>query len=231
MWEIMTTELLEDIVKLMDDQLVCLAKQGNRDAFAELIHRHRRRCANLATAILRHRGEAEEETQNACWKAFQYIDQFKGESEFSTWLLRIVQNQCLMLIRQRRRAQFVHVDDLDPERAYGPTQLPTPEADPEGELGRREVLQVLQAEIRGIPPLLRKVLVLRDIEEMPVSDLAAMLGITVAAVKSRLLRARAELRQRMLRHCTQTGPWALMTSVAAPPDRVFHQNAANHSTM
>jgi hypothetical protein len=66
---------------------------------------------------------------------------------------------------------------------------------------------------------------------MPVNDLAAMLGITVAAVKSRLLRARAELRQRMLRHCTQTGPWALMTSVAAPPGRVFHQNAANHSTM
>ena len=136
-----------------------------------------------------------------------------------------------MLIRQRRRAQFVHVDDLDPDRAYGPTQLLTPGADPEGALGRREVLEVLQAEIRRIPPLLRKVLVLRDVEEMPVSDLAALLGITVAAVKSRLLRARAELRQRMLRHCTQTGPWALMTSVAAPAARVFHQNVDKHPSM
>jgi RNA polymerase sigma-70 factor (ECF subfamily) len=226
----MTTDR-DDIAKLMDNQLVRLAKQGDRNAFAELIHRHRRRCANLATSILRNRGDAEEETQNACWKAFKCIDQFKGESEFSTWLLRIVQNQCLMLIRQRRQVQFVHMDDLDPEHAYGSTQLPAPDADPEGELGKREVLQVLQAEIRAIPPSLRKVLVLRDIEEMPVNDLAALLGLTVAAVKSRLLRARAELRQRMRRHCTQTGPWALMTSVAAPPDRVFHQNAANHSKM
>jgi len=183
-----------DISKLTDDQLVGLAKQGDRDAFGELIQRHRRRCANLATSILRHRGEAEEETQNACWKAFRHIDQFQGNAQFSTWLLRIVENQCLMLIRQRRLAQFVHLDDLDSERGKVPTQLPAPDGDPEGKLGRLEVLQVLQAEIRSIPPLLRKVLVMRDVEEMPVNDLAAVLGITVAAVKSRLLRARTELR-------------------------------------
>jgi len=215
-----------DAVKLQDAQLVAMAKQGDRDAFGELIQRHRRRCANLATAILRHRGEAEEETQNACWKAFRHIDQFHGEAEFSTWLLRIVENQCLMLIRQRRLAQFVHLDDLDPDRGSAPVQLPAPDADPEGELGRREVLRVLQTEIRGIPPLLRNVLVLRDVEELPVSDLAAKLGITVAAVKSRLLRARAELRRRMLRHCTRSGPWTLMTSVAVPAERVFHHNAS-----
>ena len=205
-----------------------LAKQGDRDAFGELIQRHRRRCANLATAILRHRGEAEEETQNACWKAFRHIDQFHGEAEFSTWLLRIVENQCLMLIRQKRLAQFVHLDDIDPDRGNTPIQLPSPGADPEGELGKREVMKALQTEIRGIPPLLRKVLVLRDVEELPVSDLAARLGITVAAVKSRLLRARAELRRRMLRHCTRTGPWTLMTTVAVPADRVFHHNTSNH---
>jgi RNA polymerase sigma-70 factor (ECF subfamily) len=222
----MSVDIDNNVVKLQDAQLVGLAKQGDRDAFGELIQRHRRRCANLATAILRHRGEAEEETQNACWKAFKHIDQFHGEAEFSTWLLRIVENQCLMLIRQRRLAQFVHLDDLDPDRGSTPVQLPTPDADPEGELGRREVLQVLQSEIRGIPPLLRTVLVLRDVEELPVTDLAARLGITVAAVKSRLLRARAELRRRMLRHCTRTGPWTLMTNVAVPPERVFHHNAS-----
>ena len=220
----------DDIVKLTDDQLVGLTKQGDGDAFGELIHRHRRRCANLATSILRDWGEAEEETQNACWKAFEHIDQFHGEAEFSTWLMRIVENQCLMVIR-RRRAHFLYLDDLDPGRGYVPAQLVTRDADPEGDLGKREVLQVLQAEIRRIPPLLRKVLVLRDVEEMPVIDLAAMLGITVAAVKSRLLRARAELRQRMLRHCTRTGPWPLMVNVAAPPDRVFHQQATKNLSM
>jgi RNA polymerase sigma-70 factor (ECF subfamily) len=208
-----------------------MAKQGDRDAFGELIRRHRRRCVNLATAILRQRSEAEEETQNACWKAYQHIDQFHGEAEFSTWLLRIVENQCLMVIRQWRRAQFVHLDDCDPERGNQPTQLPAPGADPEGELGGREVLQALKTEIRRIPPLLRQVMVLHDIEELPVGELAARLGITVAAAKSRLLRARTELRQRMLRHCTRTGPWALMTLVAAPPERVFHQQAQRHPSM
>ena len=229
-WGTMTTDF-DNIATLTDHQLVGLAKLGDQNAFGELIQRHRRRCVNLATFILRHRGEAEEETQNACWKAFKHIDQFNGDAQFSSWLLRIVENQCLMLIRQRRLAQFVHLDDLDPERRKGPTQLPTPDADPEGDLGRQEVLKVLQAEIHSIPPLLRKVLVLRDVEEMPVNDLAAFLGITVAAVKSRLLRARAELRQRMLRHCARTGPWALMTTVAAPAGRVFHQQGAKHPSM
>src|SRR3954462_567555 len=123
---------------LADVDLVGLAKQGDRDAFGELIRRYSRKCVNVAGAILRHwSGEAEEEAQNACWKAFQHINQFKGEAEFSTWLLRIVENQCLMLMRQRRQAQFVHLDDCDPERGNAPTQLPAPDADPEGELGRR----------------------------------------------------------------------------------------------
>src|SRR5258705_9133716 len=109
MWEIMRTDI-DEIAELTDAQLVGLAKQGDRDAFGELIHRHRRRCANLATSILRHWGEAEEETQNACWKAFEHIDQFQGQAQFSTWLMRIVENQCLMLIRLRGRANFVHLD-------------------------------------------------------------------------------------------------------------------------
>ena len=212
----------------LDPQLVNLAKQGSREAFDELIRRHRGRCVNLAASILRDRGEAEEETQNACWKAFEHIDQFQGTAEFSTWLLRIVENQCLMLIRQRRRAQFVYLDDDDTERGNRPFQLPTPDADPESELGKREVLQVLHTEIRRIPPLLRTVLLMRDVDELPIQDLAAHLGITVAAAKSRLLRARVELRQRMQRHCVRTGAWSLMTRVAARPEGVFRQHAPGH---
>jgi RNA polymerase sigma-70 factor (ECF subfamily) len=89
----------------------------------------------------------------------------------------------------------------------------------------------LNTEIRRIPPLLREVIVMRDVEELPMHDLAARLGITVPAAKSRLLRARAELRQRMLRHCTRTGPWTLMARVAAPPERVFHQQAHRHPSV
>jgi RNA polymerase sigma-70 factor (ECF subfamily) len=214
-----------------DQQLVNLAKQGDREAFDELIRRHRSRCVNLAASILRNHGEGEEEAQNACWKAFEHIDQFHGEAEFSTWLLRIVENQCLMLIRQRRRVRVVQLDNANPEGGNGPIQVPTSDADPEGELGKRQVLHVLNTEIRRIPPLLRKVIMMRDVEELPMHDLAARLGITVPAAKSRLLRAREELRKRMLRHCTRTGPWTLMTRVAAPPERVFHQQAHRHPSI
>jgi RNA polymerase sigma-70 factor (ECF subfamily) len=196
-------------------------KEQNRSAFDELIRRHRGRCLNLAAFILRDSGEAEEETQLACWKAFEHIHQFHGEAEFSTWLLRIVENQCLMLIRRRRRAQFVYLDDRDPEHGTESLQLASPDADPEGELGSREVIEALQAEIRRVPPMWRNVIMMRYVQEMPMDDVAAKLGITVAAAKSRLLRARLELRRRMERHCTRIGPRSLTTAPASRLERAL----------
>jgi RNA polymerase sigma-70 factor (ECF subfamily) len=207
-----------------DKQLVEAARAGDRDAFGELVRNHERRCVNLATSILRDRGEAEEETQNACWKAFEHLDQFKGEAGFGTWLLRIVENQCLMLLRRRRLARFVHLDDRDPEHGSEYIQLASPAADPEGELGNKEVIQMLKQEIRRMPPLLRDVLVMPDVSGLQMTDLAEQLSISVAAAKSRLLRARNELRQRMLKHCAQTGAWTLLSRTARPSERVVHQH-------
>jgi RNA polymerase sigma-70 factor (ECF subfamily) len=208
---------------LSDPELVEAARLNDRDAFGELVRRHHQMCVNLAASILRDRGEAEEETQNACWKAFKHLDQFHGEAEFSAWLFQIVENQCLMLMRRRRRVQFVRLDEHFPERGNESLQLPAAGVDPEGQVGSSEIRRVLHTEYRHIPPLLRSVILLRDVKQMPMSDLAKQLGITVAAAKSRLLRARIELRHRMLRHCGQTGIWTLMARVAAPPQRVFHK--------
>jgi RNA polymerase sigma-70 factor, ECF subfamily len=210
------------LVPLSDRKLLEAARQGDKDAFGELVRRHYSRCLNLAASILRDPGEAEEEVQNACWKAFRHLDQFMGESEFSSWLLRIVKNQCLMLIRRRRGVQLVRLDDRDPEDSMS-IQLSSGEVDPEGEFGSREVQHLLQMEIRRIPPLLRTVIMLRDVMQLSIADVAEHLGITVPAAKSRLLRARFELRERMLRHCGRTGAWSLMAGAAAPPERVFHQ--------
>lgn len=210
-----------------DRQLVEAARAGDRNAFGELVRAHERRCVNLAVSILRDRGEAEEETQNACWKAFEHLNQFQGEAEFATWLLRIVENQCLMLLRRRRMARFVHLDDRDGEHGSDYMQLPSPGTDPEGEFGNKEVIQRLKQEIRRMPPLLRNVLIMRDVDGLAITDLAAHLSISVAAAKSRLLRARNELRQRMLKHCVQTGAWALLARTAVPPERVFRQHAVS----
>jgi len=208
-----------------DVELVDLARKGNKQAFGELVKRHHHRCVSLAACILRDREEAEDEVQNACWKAFEHLDQFQGESDFSIWLSRIVVNQCLMFMRARRRVHFLHLDAGIPGYQSGSIDLPCCKLDPEGEVGRRQVGEVLEREIRRIPALLRNVVLLRDVAELPIAEVADRLGITVSAAKSRLLRARLELRQRVLRHCGPSGQGSLATRIT----RFERPRLATHS--
>ncbi len=194
-----------------DDELVGLSQQGDGLAFSELIRRHRSSCAKLAYSILHHQQDAEDEVQNALWKAFEHIGQFQRDAKFSTWLTRIVVNQCLMRLRQQRRARFIDMDDFMIGDEPGTLELRDTRIGPEQELSRREVSEVLQREIRRIPPLLRNVFVLRDMQELPMPEVARELGISVAAAKSRLLRARAELRARMEKHAGCPGAVILTT--------------------
>jgi RNA polymerase sigma-70 factor, ECF subfamily len=210
---------------LSDPQLVALARTGDHDAFGELLRRHRQKCVDLATFFLRNRGDAEDEVQNACSKAYAHLDQYQGEAEFATWLVRIVSNQCLMLLRVRRRTKFVYLDESPNLHDAPPVELPACGPDPEGELAFRQMKQVLRTEIRHIPPLLRNVMVLRDIKELPMTDVANQLGITVPAAKSRLLRARTELRSRLMRHTERTGSGSHLSRTAAPINRVAHHRA------
>src|SRR5579885_2221219 len=86
-----------------EEALVRQAQAGDQDAFGELMRRHYTASLKTAISILRVREEAEDEVQNAYWKAYQYVGQFQGDAQFSTWLTRIVVNQCLMRLRQARR--------------------------------------------------------------------------------------------------------------------------------
>jgi RNA polymerase sigma-70 factor, ECF subfamily len=183
-----------------DDELVLKAQSGDHGAFAELIQRHQNSCLKLAVSILRDKQDAEDEVQNACWKAFEHIGQFNRDAKFSTWLTRIVVNQCLMKLRQARRARFLYLDDVQVGEEVQTLELPDTTATPETAMGRSEVAQVLQKEINRIPPLLRNVFLLRDVQQLDMPVVARKLGISVAAAKSRLLRARLELRTRMEKH-------------------------------
>jgi RNA polymerase sigma factor, sigma-70 family len=180
-----------------DAELVAQAREGCQEAFGELIKRHYQTCVNIATFMLHDRAEALDEVQKACWKAFVHFDQYQGEKEFITWMLRIVENQCRMLLRVKKRAQLLRIDaDSDASRLI---ELPTRGTGPEEEVIGSELRAVLQREIHRIPRLLRNVLLLRDIEELPMTNVAERLNITVPAAKSRLLRARLELKARVLR--------------------------------
>jgi RNA polymerase sigma-70 factor (ECF subfamily) len=190
---------------LDESDLIDLSQSGDHVAFGELIARHRNSALKVAFSVLREGSDAEDEVQNAFFKAYEHIQQFQREAKFSTWLTRIVVNQCLMRLRQSRRAKLLYIEDAVSGDDPITLELPDLRQSPEQELGREQVARILQQEIHRTPPLLRNVFLLRDVQQRPMPEVAAELGISVAAAKSRLLRARAELRRRMLRHIGQLG--------------------------
>ncbi len=185
---------------LSDDQLLSLAQQNDETAFAELMRRNSSSSFKLALSILKDRQDAEDEVQNSYWNAWRHVGKFQGDSKFSTWICRIVINQCLMRIRRDRKASFLYLDEAPVEGGSGQIELPDHRSSPEAELGGREMAALLHREIRRLPPLLRNVLVLRDLQELSMPEVAGKLGISMAAAKSRLMRARSELRERLEKH-------------------------------
>src|SRR5262249_20720855 len=104
-------EMQYESPNVTDAQLVELTRRGDEAAFGELVQRQRQRCVHLATFVLQNQGDAEDQVQIAFLRAYKYLDQFRSEAEFSTWLTRIVINQCRMQMRARCRAGFVHFED------------------------------------------------------------------------------------------------------------------------
>lgn len=196
---------MRDYSVTSDDQLAAWAQAGDNNAFGELVQRYTPRSKRMANSILRDPSAAEDEVQNAFWKAFQHIGQFQHDARFSTWLSRIVVNECLMRLRKQRRVRLVYLEDVVNADEPVKLDLPDPSRGPEEALAACEIKDVLKDEMRRIPALLRDVFVLRDVQELPMPEVAGRLGISVAAAKSRLLRARHELRLRLRRHCGRMG--------------------------
>jgi RNA polymerase sigma-70 factor (ECF subfamily) len=190
--------------------LVTAAQEGERDAFAELVCRHQATCMKLAISVLREREDAEDEVQNALFKAYEHLDQFQRDAKFSTWLSRIVLNQCLMRLRQTRRARFLYIDDGHDSDEISRLDLPAHDSSPESHVAKMEISAVLKHEMSRIPPLLRHAFLLRDVQQLPMPEVAERLGVSIAAAKSRLLRARAELKERLGKHCGRLGDATLL---------------------
>ena len=182
------------------DELVIRAQNHDEVAFAVLMSRTSSASFRLALSILRDRQEAEDQVQNSYVKAWRHMGQFQREAKFSTWMTRIVTNQCLMRLRQLRRASFVHIDDRDEAAGNHAQELADHSESHETALGDLELSGIIRREINSLPGILRNVLMLRDVNELPMVEVAERLNISLSAVKSRLLRARAELRNRLERH-------------------------------
>lgn len=177
-----------------DDELVRRIRAGDARALEPLMRRHNRTLYRTARAILRDDTEAEDAVQDAYIQAFRALDGFRGESSFSTWLVRIAANQALMRLRRRtRRAEVLPMDHEN--GAFLMEQIPADEAlEPEREAMNRELRRMLEGRIDALPELYRTVFMMRAVEEMSVEETAAALDMPEATVRTRFFRARAMLR-------------------------------------
>ena len=200
-----STTQAESAPAATDEALVAMAKMGDKTAFERLVARHYRFCLAKAYTFLRNHGDAEDESQNAFAKAWQYLHQFQGDGSFGGWLSRIVSNECLMRIRERKGARMISVDEVFESEGVFRLEAIDQRALPEDSVGDEEVSRMLNGEIGRVPALLREALIMRDLRQFSMQEIAAHLRISVPAAKSRLMRARQTLRARLTKHYGDQG--------------------------
>ena len=180
--------------------LVQAAKAGDIGAFEKLVKRYDRNVFRIANHITHNREDAEDVVQEAFLKAYSNLEQFQGQSKFYTWLVRIAVNEALMKLRRRKPERFVSMDeDVKTEEDSLPREVADWSPNPEQLYNQGELRDILSRTIQGLPPTFRTVFVLRDVEGLSTEETAEALDLSVPAVKSRLLRARLQLRERLNR--------------------------------
>ena len=188
------------VVKEDEPKLVAAAQAGEIEAFETLVSRYERKIFRLTLNITQNREDAEDSMQEAFLKAYEHLGEFQGNSRFYTWLVRIAVNQALMKLRKRRPNQV----SLDAEVDTGEDTIPREVEDwspsPEDRFEQTELSGILSGAIAELDEPFRVVFQLRDIEEFSTEETAEALGLSVPAVKSRLLRARLKLRQKLTRY-------------------------------
>jgi RNA polymerase sigma-70 factor (ECF subfamily) len=180
-----------------EQELILSVQRGQHELFYDLVRPYERRVYAAALAILRNEQDAEDAAQEAMLKAFANIRQFRAEARFSTWLIQITVNEALM---RRRRERTVIMEGIDGRRSaeedsdYAPRDFADWREIPSEALERKEVRQRLAQALATLDRKYREVFVLRDMEHLNIEETAEALGISVASVKTRLLRARLMLR-------------------------------------
>lgn len=180
--------------------LVAAAKAGDPSAFETLVNRYDRKIFRLAQNITQNAEDAEDVMQEAFLKSYEHLPEFQGNSRFYTWLVRIAVNQALMKLR-KRRPNLVSLDqEIETEDDFMPREVEDWGPTPEERYVQTELRDILSRVIGELEPGFRVVFQLRDMENLSTEETAEVLGLSVPAVKSRLLRARLKLRQRLNRY-------------------------------
>ena len=197
------TPLPSQVVKDDEGALVAAAKAGDINAFETLVGRYERKIFRLAQNITQNKEDAEDVMQEAFLKSYQHLGEFQGNSRFYTWLVRIAVNQALMKLRKRRPNQVSLDEEVDTGEDTMPREVEDWGPSPEERYKQAELGTILNSTIAELEPPFRIVFQLRDIEELSTEETAEALGLSIPAVKSRLLRARLKLRQKLNRYFKQ----------------------------
>lgn len=179
---------------------VAAAKAGDIAAFEDLVNRYDRKIFRLAQHITQNTEDAQDVTQEAFLKAFEHLGEFQGNSRFYTWLVRIAVNQALMKLRKRHNKDISLDAEIEGEDNSMPREIEDWGPSPEQRYAQNELSGILHKVIGELDPSFRVVFQLRDIDELSTEETAEALGLSVPAVKSRLLRARLKLREKLNRY-------------------------------
>ena len=184
-----------------DFEIVARVRNGETDAFEELVRKHGRRVYRSLLGITGSAAEAEDALQDAFLKAFQHLSDFEGRSRFSTWLVRIAINTGLQRVRSRKE-----FDSLDEEKEeFRPRNIQAWTDTPEEFYSREELRRLVEKEVMKLPVKYRVALMLRDLEELPTEEAAAALGLSIPGLKARVLRGRLMLRESMVQYFSKAG--------------------------
>jgi RNA polymerase sigma-70 factor (ECF subfamily) len=187
-------------------QMIASILAGNTHEFHNLIQPYERSVYSMALSMLQNEADAEDAAQETFLKAFRNLGKFRGEAKFSTWLISITLNEARSRLRKRKTVKTESLDELNDGGHVSPALLRDWREIPSEVLERREVRVMLQHAITDLPLIYREIFLLRDSEELSVNQSAEALGISVAAAKVRLHRARMMLQKRLAPQLKQVMP-------------------------
>ena len=177
-------------------ELIGRVCDGDQEAFYELVRPYERAIYFAARSVLENDADAEEAAQDAVLKAFTHIRDFRAESKFSTWLVQITINTALMKLRKDHRHLYQSLDEprTNEEGDYWPSDFADWREIPSEALETKELRMALRKALNALPEIYRQVLLCRDVQQLNIAETAKVLGISEANVRTRLLRARLQMR-------------------------------------
>lgn len=184
----------------VEQMLLKRSQQGEIKAFEELIAKHQLLAYNIAYRIMGNEEDAKDATQEALIKVFKHLNSFNGDSQFSTWLYRIVVNSCKDLLRKSNRQKVVSIDNaFETDDGEIPFELKDEKLTPEESVIQHETSYTVQKAIKSLPEQNRTVIVLRDIQGLSYDEIASIEGVPIGTVKSRIKRGRDMLKEVLIK--------------------------------